>query len=179
MDKIYVGIDPGLSGGIAFLHGDTLRTHKCPTTEKDMMDLVMSYNSGNLVAMLEQVNAFPGQGVKSVWSFSGNYHGWKMLLTAMCIPYQLVLPKKWQSHFGSMPKAPPAPKKKDYNFGGEAIGEIYRKDKANHKVVLAKAKKDRKNHIKSLAQQRFPNVKITLATADAVLMAVYCKEVWG
>ncbi len=41
---------------------------------------------------------------------------------------------------------------------------------------LPKEKKDRKNHLKHLAQQRFPNLNITLATADAVLLANYLKE---
>ena len=39
-----------------------------------------------------------------------------------------------------------------------------------------KDKKDRKNHIKHLAQQRFPDVDITLATSDAMLIANYMRE---
>ena len=40
-----------------------------------------------------------------------------------------------------------------------------------HFGTMPKDKKDRKNHLKHLAQQRFPSVKITLATADAILLA--------
>ena len=37
-----------------------------------------------------------------------------------------------------------------------------------------KDKTARKNHLKHLAQQRYPKLPITLATADAVLLAHYC-----
>ena len=45
-----------------------------------------------------------------------------------------------------------------------------------HYGSMPKEKKDRKNHIKHLAQQRYPDVKITLATSDAMLIAHYLKE---
>ena len=47
-----------------------------------------------------------------------------------------------------------------------------------HFGAIPKEKKDRKNHIKHLAQQRFPDLKITLATSDAVLMALYAKDIY-
>lgn len=45
-----------------------------------------------------------------------------------------------------------------------------------HYGSMPKEKKDRKNHLKHLAQQRFPKEKITLKTADAILLAVYGME---
>ena len=41
---------------------------------------------------------------------------------------------------------------------------------------MPKVRKDRKNHLKHLAQQRFPNAKINLTTADAMLICNYLKE---
>ena len=41
---------------------------------------------------------------------------------------------------------------------------------------MPKAKTQRKNHLKHLAQQRYPDLKVTLATADAILIANYCKD---
>ena len=43
--------------------------------------------------------------------------------------------------------------------------------------TMPKDKTKRKNHLKHLAQQRFPEVKVTLKTADAILLAVYGQEV--
>ena len=42
-----------------------------------------------------------------------------------------------------------------------------------HYGVMPKVKKDRKHHLRHLAQQRYPELPITLKTADAVLLAHY------
>ena len=47
----------------------------------------------------------------------------------------------------------------------------------SHFGSFPKEKKHRKNAIKDIAKERFPNTdKITLATADAILIALYAKE---
>ena len=43
-----------------------------------------------------------------------------------------------------------------------------------HYGTMPKIKTARKNHLKHLAQQRYPDLHITLATADAILIAHYC-----
>jgi len=42
--------------------------------------------------------------------------------------------------------------------------------------AMPKEKKDRKNHLKHLAQSLYPSDKVTLYTADAILMAHYCRH---
>ena len=42
---------------------------------------------------------------------------------------------------------------------------------------MPKERKVRKNHLKGLAQSLYPREKITLKTADAVLLARYCQEI--
>lgn len=42
--------------------------------------------------------------------------------------------------------------------------------------TMPKEKKSRKHRLKSLAQQMFPNTKVTLYTSDALLIAQYGKE---
>jgi hypothetical protein len=44
--------------------------------------------------------------------------------------------------------------------------------------VKGEARTAFKNRLKAKAQQLFPKVKVTLATADAILLAVYCKKEW-
>ena len=43
-------------------------------------------------------------------------------------------------------------------------------------VTVPKSKKERKNKIKSVVQQKFPHLKITLATSDALGILVYLME---
>ena len=143
MDKIYIGIDPGKSGGICFLMDDEIKTFKCPATTHDMAEeLILAKDIRKCTAVVERVHSFPGQGVASTFNFGYNYGVWLGILSALHIPYQLCLPRKWMKFYGSMPKE----------------------------------KKDRKNHLKQLAQQIYPDHKVTLYNADAILLANYLKK---
>ena len=143
MDKIYIGIDPGKSGGICFLMDDEIKTFKCPATTHDMAEeLILAKDIRKCTAIVEKVHSFPGQGVASTFNFGYNYGVWLGILSALHIPYQLCLPRKWMKFYGSMPKE----------------------------------KKDRKNHLKQLAQQMYPDHKVTLYNADAILLANYLKK---
>jgi crossover junction endodeoxyribonuclease RuvC len=42
-----------------------------------------------------------------------------------------------------------------------------------HYGTMPKIKKDRKHHLKHLAQQRYPELSVTLYTSDAILLAHY------
>ena len=146
-DNLYIGIDPGRSGGIACITSDELFAIKCPDTIADMNDkleaivYVANHTGYRVYAIIEAVHSMPKQGVRSVFTFGKNYGEWLGLLAGNKIPYIQVSPQKWMKYFGSMPKD----------------------------------KKHRKNHIKHLAQQRYPHNRITLATSDAVLLAEYCR----
>jgi len=92
-------------------------------------------------AWIEKVHAMPGQGVTSMFSFGENFGKLQMALTASKTPFERVLPTKWQKQ-----------------------------------LPLRKRKKDEvdsawKRYLKSIAQELFPREKITLATADAILIA--------
>ena len=145
-NRIFIGIDPGIAGGIAFLYEDTYYAKKCPNTVQDMADEVrlLKEMAGDIpvFAMIEKVHSMPKQGVKSVFTFGMNYGEWLGILASYNIPYLQITPHKWQKHFGTQPKD----------------------------------KKDRKNNLKHLAQQRYPDLKITHAIADAMLIATYLKE---
>lgn len=49
--------------------------------------------------VVEHVNAMPGQGVTSCFSFGQNFGFILGLLTAFRIPYELVRPQKWKKEF--------------------------------------------------------------------------------
>lgn len=143
--RTFIGIDPGGSGGIAaiFDDGDTWAI-PMPDTHKDLLDELIGFRLAT--AMIEQVHSMPGQGVKSTFTFGQNFGALRMALTASSIPYEMVTPQKWQSHFG-LPTT----------------------NKAGSKVA-------KKNAHKARAQELFPSIKITHAVADALLIAEYCRR---
>lgn len=118
--SVVIGIDPGLSGGLAAmtLGGDIVSVMPMPTlkigngkSEVDIEILVnwlrarkASHNVG--CAALERVASRPGQGVCAVFSFGVGYGMVRGVLTTLGIPVELPRPQEWQKHiFAGMPPA--------------------------------------------------------------------------
>jgi len=111
---IYIGIDPGLNGAIAFL--DTEKGHlsiiDMPTfevkrnnkvkREVSPVGLALTIKLATEVsrAVLERVGAMPGQGVTSVFSFGRSVGIVEGVLATMQIPVDIVTPQAWQKAAG-------------------------------------------------------------------------------
>ena len=101
MNTVWVGIDPGKTGGIAWITNGRLTVEKMPDTIKDLWELIQSINfDGNCRAILEQVHAMPKQGVTSCFTFGNGFGHLEMALTAAGIPFERVTPQKWQKALG-------------------------------------------------------------------------------
>lgn len=101
---IYMGIDPGKSGGLAFIlvNGEMIVSRAIPFDTERYAKMFRELKAMNVPirCCIERVNAMPKQGVTSMFSFGQNY-GWILgNLDAHEIPYETVLPKKWKSEFG-------------------------------------------------------------------------------
>jgi len=137
--KTIIGIDPGASGGIAWITDGKPCVEKMPDTLQDLWELIENITGAlphKCKAYLEQVHSMPGQGVASSFKFGQGYGALEMALTAAGIPFERVTPQKWQKALGCLTK-----------------GE--------------------KNVSKRKAQELFPTMKVTHATADALLIAEY------
>jgi hypothetical protein len=148
--KIFIGIDPGASGGIVLLHPDATLTYKMPETERDIWDILSL--PGDKVALIEKVGGFiqgnPAPG-SAMFNFGANYGGLRMALVAAGIPFEAITPQSWQKEFG-----------------------IATKGKTETKTQF-------KNRIKACAQRLYPKIVVTLPIADALLIALSCRRrVW-
>ena len=107
-----IGIDPGLSGGIAILDDlkifDIFDMPIMPEGKKNKNQL----NSAQLVSIIkehlivgetfvivEQVGAMPGQGVTSMFNFGQTFGSIKGICAALNLPIFYVRPAKWKKHF--------------------------------------------------------------------------------
>lgn len=135
-----IGIDPGLSGGIAVL-GNSLEiiTHKIPETESDLYQLFASLGPPSK-AIIEKVHAFPGQGVSSMFSFGQIYGFKRACLHAVGIPFDEVPPKTWQKELGIVfPKGTPyAERKKIAKMKAQQLypGLVFPKECADALLIL-------------------------------------------
>ena len=148
---IYVGIDPGASGGIALITPSGVQTWAMPSTERDLLDAVESCYVDHCYccAVVEKVTGFvggPGNTGSSMFKFGTNYGSVRMALIAAGIPFEEVIASVWQKGL-----------------------KIPSRGKSESKTAW-------KNRLKARAQQLFPGVAVTLKTADALLIAEFCKR---
>ena len=87
-ENLHRHIDPGKGGAIAVIAPDYI--HTCQFSEERYKEILQGLNGNDCVCALEQVNARPGQGVVSMFSFGQNYGFIQGLLTAYSIPFELV-----------------------------------------------------------------------------------------
>ena len=144
-----IAIDPGASGGIAYMNEDGIVTaFPMPETEGDVVDHIrMLIASGRgAVVVIEEVGGFIG-GVGNTGSSMFKFgRGVGFLMGAIMMAGIPITdhprPTTWQKHF---------------TFG--AKGEL--------------TTTEWKNKLKAEAQRRFPYLKVTLKTADALLLLAW------
>lgn len=111
MKRWFLGIDPGLSGALAWydptydeLDVKDMPTHTVKSNGKQRRKidfrLLAAYvdNSRTFTqkALIEEVNAMPGQGVTSMFSFGKAAGAVEMAVAYSAIPYDMVTPVKWK-----------------------------------------------------------------------------------
>lgn len=99
-----LGIDPGISGAVAFYFPNENRVSVYDTpvagNQVDgagLAHLISKYAPD--AAMIEAVHSMPGQGVSSTFKFGMAYGIAIGTVAASMIPYQLVSPQRWKKHF--------------------------------------------------------------------------------
>ena len=96
---IFIGIDPGKSGGWAAIQedGSYYSSGLCPDSVQGMANDLwqQAISLGSCVAILELVHAMPGQGVTSMFTFGTNFGQWQGILAANGMSFQLVTPQRW------------------------------------------------------------------------------------
>lgn len=109
---IYIGIDPGFSGAIAFYapKKNIVSIYDMPVYQNakgkteinlyELHDILAPETDEPHMAIIEQVAAMRGQGVTSMFRFGQSYGATQMAVAAHKIPMQFVTPAKWKSYLG-------------------------------------------------------------------------------
>ena len=146
---IYIGIDPGLSGGIAILNqdGSVKEVVAMPDTPRDIYEFLLSYKEDSRCVLEDVGHGMPDQSSKATATFARHNGHLEMALLALGIPTEKVTPQKWI-------KVYQLKKKKEQD------------------------KNEWKNILKAKAQSLFPQLgkKVTLKTCDALLIAEYARR---
>lgn len=145
--EYYIGIDPGLNGGVVILSkSEVVEVFRTPATIQDFIESLGKYMEEKVFCITENVHSMPFNGAKSNFTFgyiNGILH---TVLQISSIPYEEHTPQKWMKFYGMK--------------------------KNKHETDTAW-----KNRLKAEAQKLFPKEKVTLWNADAFLIANYCREI--
>ncbi len=96
MKSLYLGIDPGGSGGLALVSEGFAQAWKIPEAETDAADLLRTHAPAIRIAYIENVHSMPKQGVSSSFKFGRSYGFLRGLLIALQIPFEQIEPRVWQ-----------------------------------------------------------------------------------
>ena len=108
-----IGIDPGLSGAIAILEDNKVlnifdmpvmaegKKNKRQLNSAQLANIIRDNTvpEDEIVVIVEQVNAMPGQGVTSMFNFGQTFGAIKGVCAALNLPIFFVRPSKWKKYF--------------------------------------------------------------------------------
>jgi len=156
-----VSIDPGRSGGIAWLdwlgdiHGEPMPAAQIPKLDK--IRAVIAEQLPTLVIIEDVGYHRHGNSAQSSAALARDVGGIEATVRAMGVEIYWLPPKVWA-------KAPPF----------DLLPKYQRPPAATEDRLKQKAKRDhdrlRKNLIKRMMAEHYPAIRMTLATADAVAM---------
>jgi hypothetical protein len=110
--SLTVGIDPGLSGGIAVLSEDITTAVPMPVMPSpkgkgrvlditSIIKILEAYKAG--VVFIERQQAMTGQGISSTGTTMQNYGILIGILAGLRVPYEIVGARKWQRELLTVP----------------------------------------------------------------------------
>jgi len=112
-DKVIIGVDPGLTGGIVVLFGDeTPKVYKMPINVvvknkkkkrhydvKKIVDIVKKYDKKDIVFAIERQSTRPGEGNVSSHTNGQNYGILQGIGYCIEANVLIILPRTWKKHF--------------------------------------------------------------------------------
>ena len=112
---IIIGVDPGISGAISIIENKKIvEVYDTPTMiegKKNKRQIngsqlfneisvrIKNIPKKEVLIVMEQVSAMPGQGVTSMFNFGQSFGVIKGICSAMQLPMYFVRPAKWKKYF--------------------------------------------------------------------------------
>ena len=144
---IIIGIDPGISGAISVIENKKiLEVYDTPTmidgkknkkqiNSAQVVNIIKERINLNrdkeVIVVVEQVNAMPGQGVTSMFNFGKSFGVIKGICAALGLPIHFVRPTKWKKHFNLIKTNKDASRTKVIETYPEISSKLHRKKDSN------------------------------------------------
>ena len=180
-DILLAAVDPGKNGAVAFETAPgsaTFRAVAMPGTLRGLADLFDDWKAQNAAqgvsVLIEQVGGYmQGNAAPSAVVFGRHLGNLESTLVTLKIPFDWILPARWihwligKPEYSPLPALPPKTK---------PLSEDYKRIQKERKKINAQRKRERKKKILERVQQKHPEIKMTLANADAVGILMYAQS---
>ena len=144
---IIFGIDPGVSGAISILENKKVieifdmptmidgKKNKKQVNGSQVTNIIKERlnkdKDKEIIVVVEQVNAMPGQGVTSMFNFGQSFGVIKGICSALSLPIYFVRPTKWKKHFNLIKTNKDASRTKVIEVYPEISSKLSRKKDSN------------------------------------------------
>ena len=144
---LIIGIDPGISGAICFFEDGEVkeiidmpvmaegkknkRQINGPQTYNEILKRINRFQKKDVIVVIEQVSAMPGQGVTSMFNFGQSFGVLKGICSAMQLSMFFIRPAKWKKYFGLIKTEKDASRTKVIEIFPYISSELSRKKDSN------------------------------------------------
>ena len=144
---LIIGIDPGISGAICFFEDGQVkeliempvmadgkknkRQINGPQTYNEILERINRFQKKDVIVVIEQVSAMPGQGVTSMFNFGQSFGVLKGICSAMQLSMFFIRPVKWKKYFGLIKTEKDASRTKVIEIFPYISSELSRKKDSN------------------------------------------------
>ena len=149
-----IGIDPGISGAIAVMLDKKVinmydmpvmaegKKNKRQLNSSQLVNIIKENRNKDeeMIVVVEQVNAMPGQGVTSMFNFGQTFGAIKGVCAALKLPIFFVRPSKWKKHFELINSSKDASRTKVIEMYPTLSGQLAKKRDVNKSDAILIAK---------------------------------------
>ena len=144
---LIIGIDPGISGAICFFEDGKVkevidmptmaegkknkRQINGPQIYNEILKRTNKFQKKDIIVVIEQVSAMPGQGVTSMFNFGQSFGVLKGICSAMQLSMFFIRPAKWKKYFGLIKTEKDASRTKVIEIFPYISSELSRKKDSN------------------------------------------------
>lgn len=196
--NVYIGLDPGLLGGISILDGKKTEIYEIPLLEKvvnskkkrfydlsGIVDILKQYKNKDVLFVQEAVAAMRGQGVTSMFNFGKSAGSTLGIATALGFEIVEVYPQTWKKYYSNMLVTPEISQFKHKIKDLKAINknikdkEVKSSNNKEIKQIQSKIKSLSKASSRRVAGELFPDLKDNFkkvkndGLAESLLLAYY------